>query len=71
MAKAAKTIESTFDELEQIIEQLENPEVGLEESFKLYQSGMKLVKSCNDSIDKVEKKILILNEEGESEEHEL
>ena len=30
---------------------------------------MKLVKSCNDKIDKVEKKIIVLEENGE--EHEL
>ncbi|WP_310604032.1 exodeoxyribonuclease VII small subunit [Anaerosporobacter sp.] len=71
MAKANKTLEASFEELEQIIEKLENPEVSLDDSFKLYNTGMKLLKSCNDSIDKVEKKILVLGEEGESVEHEL
>lgn len=68
MAKAAKTLEASFEELEQIIEQLEDPDVSLDDSFKLYNTGMKLLKSCNDSIDKVEKKILILGEEGETNE---
>ncbi|WP_455714096.1 exodeoxyribonuclease VII small subunit [Anaerosporobacter sp.] len=68
MAKAAKTLEASFEELELIIGQLENPEVSLDDSFKLYNAGMKLLKSCNDSIDKVEKKILVLSEEGEPDE---
>lgn len=68
MAKATKTLEASFEELEQIIGQLENPEVSLDDSFKLYNTGMKLLKSCNDSIDKVEKKILVLSEEGEPDE---
>lgn len=68
MAKATKTLEASFEELEQIIGQLENPEVSLDDSFKLYNAGMKLLKSCNDSIDKVEKKILVLSEEGEPNE---
>jgi exodeoxyribonuclease VII small subunit len=68
MAKAAKSLEASFEELEQIIGQLENPEVSLDDSFKLYNAGMKLLKSCNDSIDKVEKKILVLSEEGEPNE---
>lgn len=67
----AKTLEASFEELEQIIGQLENPEISLDDSFKLYNAGMKLLKSCNDSIDKVEKKILVLSEEGDQTEHEL
>lgn len=69
MAKAAKTLEVSFDELNEIISKLEAEDISLEESFLLYNSGMKLVKSCNDSIDKIEKKLIILNEDGEN--HEL
>lgn len=64
MAKQAKSLEQQFEELNTIIEQLDSPEISLEDSFKLYQNGMKLLKSCNDSIDKVEKKIMVLQEEA-------
>ena len=37
----------------------------LEESFKKYQEGMKLIKNCNDSIDKVEKKLIVISQEEE------
>ena len=67
MAKA-KSLESVFEELEQTISALENPEVSLDESLKLYQQGVKLLKYCNDSIDKVEKKIIELKTEEEIDE---
>lgn len=52
-----------MEELEGILKELEKEELGLEDSFRLYNEGMKLLKSCNDSIDKVEKKLVILEEE--------
>lgn len=68
MAKAEKTLEKSFEELDAIIERLEDADTGLDDSFKLYNEGMKLLKLCNDSIDKVEKKVILLNENGESDE---
>ncbi len=67
--KKEKNIEETFRDLEEIIKKLESGESSLEESFQYYETGMKLVKSCNDKIDKVEKKIIVLEENGE--DHEL
>lgn len=64
MAKQAKTLEQSFELLNQIMEALEKEDVSLEDSFRLYQDGMKLLKECNDSIDKVEKKLMILEEDG-------
>ncbi len=47
---------------------MEQEDISLEESFRLYKEGMKLIQSCNDKIDKVEKEVLKLNERGELEE---
>ena len=55
------SIEEVFTELDGIIRNLENGEVSLEDSFKYYEAGMKLVKTCGGKIDKVEKQILVLN----------
>lgn len=62
MAKAINLQES-FQQLDDILKQLEQEEVSLEDSFRLYQTGMKLIKECNASIDKVEKKIIVLENE--------
>ena len=43
---------------------LEREDISLEESFKEYQKGMELLKKCSETIDRVEKKVLILNENG-------
>lgn len=67
MAKA-RTLEDAFEELEETIAELENPDVALDESLKLYQKGVKLLKYCNDAIDKVEKKIIELKTEDDANE---
>lgn len=59
------TLEQTFEKLEDAIGRLEGEDISLEESFRVYKEGMKLIQSCNDKIDKVEKEVLKLNENGE------
>ena len=62
------TLEQTFEKLEATISKLEQEDISLEESFKIYREGMKLVQNCNNKIDKVEKEVLKLNENGELDE---
>lgn len=64
-----KNLEEIFENLENTIKTMEEEEISLEESFRLYHQGMDMLKACNDKIDKVEKKMLLLDEEGE--EHEF
>ena len=54
--------------LEEAFLRLEEGTRALEESFTVYQKGMELLKYCNESIDKVEKKVLVLNGEGKLDE---
>ena len=68
MAEKKMKLEESFEKLNQIMEGLEKPDVSLEDSFGLYQEGMKLLKACNDSIDKVEKELIILGENGDVNE---
>ncbi|MDE6219525.1 MAG: exodeoxyribonuclease VII small subunit [Lachnospiraceae bacterium] len=67
MAKE-QTLDQVFEKLEEMIGKLEQDDISLEESFQLYKEGMKLIQSCNDRIDKVEKEVLKLNENGELDE---
>lgn len=68
MAKT-QTLEQSFEKLEQIIGSLENGEVSLEDSFKLYNEGVKLIQNCSRQLDKVEKRIVVLNQkEGDEDE---
>ncbi|MBQ3666427.1 MAG: exodeoxyribonuclease VII small subunit [Lachnospiraceae bacterium] len=61
-----KTLEQSLEELDAIVEQMGRQDITLEEAFKLYHQGIKLCKSCNDKIDKVEKKIEMIHENEES-----
>lgn len=65
---AKETLEELFEGLEDVIGTMEQPQVSLEESFKLYHKGMELLKSCSDRLDKIEKKMLVLDNEGEMHE---
>lgn len=58
------TIEESFAKLEETLAVLESDDVTLEEAFAAYSEGMKLLKLCNDQIDRVEKKVLKLGEDG-------
>ena len=66
--KVERTLNEVFKELDEVMEQMNEDQVSLEESFTLYHKGMTLLKVCNDKIDTVEKKILVLDEEGETHE---
>lgn len=66
--KETPSLEENFLEIEQILEQMDNPEVSLDDSFLLYQQGVKRLKSCNILLDEVEKKMQILNADGEPED---
>jgi len=57
------TIEETFAALDDLIDKLESGRGSLEDAFKNYEKGMKLVKSCNEKIEKIEKQILVLSGE--------
>ena len=59
------TIDSCLEQLEGILRSMEDEAVSLEQSFSLYEQGMKLVKDINGRIDQVEKDILVLDGEGE------
>lgn len=61
-------LEEAFEQLEKTVEALEQEDISLEESFQIYKDGMELLKKCNQAIDQVEKKVLILNENGETDE---
>lgn len=64
--------EEKIKELENIINELENGEVGLEESFDKYTNAMKLVKECDKQLNEVEEKISkIILENGEIKDFKI
>ena len=66
--KKELSLEENFDKLEELIEVLSDADVSLEDAFRAYSEGVALLKTCNDQIDRVEKKVLALSANGELEE---
>lgn len=62
------SLEEMFEQIEGIIEELENPEIAIEDAFDKYENGMKLLKGCNDKIDAIEKKVMAITDDGELHE---
>lgn len=68
MENQEKTLEEAFEELEKMLDKLSDRDTALEESFQVYAEGTELLKYCNEKLDRVEKKMLVLNEEGKLDE---
>ena len=63
-----ESLDQMFAQLEEVAGKMEGEEISLEESFELYSKGMNLLKQCSQAIDEVEKKVLVLDEDGETHE---
>jgi len=57
-----KTIEEQFGELEGILKEMDSQDVGLMESFELYNKGLLMVKELNEQLDEIEQRIEVVNE---------
>ena len=66
--KKKLSLEEAFEKLETVIATRELPVTSLEESFQAYKEGVSLVQLCNEQIDRVEKEVRLLSQEGEADE---
>ncbi len=63
-----KSFEKRMERLEEIVRLLENGEVSLDESIKLYKEGTELSKLCHDELEKAKQtveKIALPDQTGE------
>ena len=58
-----QTFESAMSRLEEISDVLLQNQVGLDESLKLYEEGVKLLKFCSDKLEKADITIKRIEEE--------
>ena len=56
----ANTFEKSLSELERIVKQLEDGDLPLEESLKLFEEGVKLSRECRDRLTNAERRIEVL-----------
>ncbi|MFC1670525.1 exodeoxyribonuclease VII small subunit [Spirochaetota bacterium] len=64
-SKDKLNFESSLEELEEIVSRLESGELGLEDSIKEFEKGIKYAKFCHEKLEEAERKIEIL-QKGES-----
>lgn len=55
--KTIKDFEKSLQQLEQIVQQMENGELGLEDSLKKFEQGVQLAKSCQNALTSAELKV--------------
>ena len=65
MAAKAKRFEEEVKDLEAIVNQIDSGELTLEESISAFERGVTLVKSLNQKLDEVERKVELLTRNAE------
>ena len=60
MAQKNQTFESSLGDLEKIVRKLEDGDLSLEESLKLFEDGVRLSRECQERLTKAERRIEIL-----------
>ena len=61
----ANTFEASLKELETIVKQLEEGDMPLEESLKLFEDGVKLSRECRERLSEAERRIEVLMKDGD------
>ena len=61
-------LEERFSMIEDILGQMEDENVTLDQSFDLYKQGIEQIKAANADLDRIEKAMLVMNDDGELEE---
>ena len=60
MADKKQTFETSLKELERIVRRLEEGDLALEDSLKLFEDGVKLSRECQARLDQAERRIEVL-----------
>jgi exodeoxyribonuclease VII small subunit len=68
--KAPSGFEQRLERLESLAQKLRDGEIPLEDALSLFEEGMKLSKSLEKDLARVERRVEILTREPESEEEE-
>ena len=62
--KNSSLFESSMEELEKLVEQMEQGDISLEESLKAFERGIKLTRTCQQALQEAEQKVQILLEKN-------
>ena len=59
-----KTIEQSFEALEEIISKMESSDISLDDSFALYKAGMEELQHANAKIEQTKKAVMAISKDG-------
>ncbi|HKJ22436.1 MAG TPA: exodeoxyribonuclease VII small subunit [Gammaproteobacteria bacterium] len=66
--KATPDFETALNELESLVEQMEQGQMGLDESLKAFERGIVLTRTCQQALKEAEQKVQVLIEkDGKTE----
>ncbi len=65
MEKKTQSFEDALNELEELVGRMESGEMGLEEMVAAFEKGQKLVKSCTDRLNEVERRIEVIKKNAD------
>lgn len=60
-------LEDVLAQVEHCIAKLDDPQISLEDSFRYYEEGIRSLKICTAKVEQIEKKMLVMNQQGELE----
>tara|TARA_B100000530_G_C15607761_1_gene349065 strand:+ start:359 stop:577 length:219 start_codon:yes stop_codon:yes gene_type:complete len=67
MTKKKNNLKETFQDLDDILKQLESSELDIDKMVELYEKGMNLTKACKIKIKEAEQKIKVINDSDNSD----
>ncbi len=65
MTEKKQSFETSLKELEKIVRGLEEGDLSLEESLKLFENGVKLSRECQERLNQAERRIEVLLKDGD------
>ena len=68
MGKQSVSFENKLHQLEELVHQLEQEDLSLEDSLKVFEQGVKLSRQCQSALEKAEQKIIQLTQNDASTE---
>ena len=65
--QSARKFEDELADLESVVEQIDSGELSLEESIAAFERGVGLVRTLNQKLDEVERRVEVLTRGGQGE----
>ncbi len=65
MASKTPNLETSMQQLEELVEKMESGELSLEDSLKSFEQGIKLSKQCQKALQAAEQKVRVLMDDSD------